>query len=225
MKPSTVFLGVLGVLGLASVYAEVFWKHPASGAASWQTAYTTPYTLQGQHGTLSVLSATDSLEQIHHALTEQHGDRLVWFPGDGAAWAMALDHSTLVRYLIQPLPSGAWWITKFESNTQTAPPPFSLPTKHQLNDLPIPAGAIPSFYSHDEGNEVQVEISEVSASPQGALRDLSDKLENAGWTPSPTNTGGFAMFVKGKRVAFLGAKAGKDGRTRILRLHKPLGVK
>ena len=140
------------------------------------------------------------------------------------AWALSVQDGRIFRYLIQPQPRGDRWIALFESELSTAPPPGASPDRHQLTKLPSPVGGIPTFYSHDKGNQTSVEVSEVPGSPDGALLSMGQQLESSGWTPSPANTGGFRMYVKGKSVAFLGSHLGKDGITRVLRLHKPLGV-
>jgi len=207
------------------VSADVFWRQPADLPGSWQTAYTSPFASQGHEGTVTIYGTSDSLIQIGSTLRNLHGDRLMWMPGEVMAWAVAVEGTSLYRYLIQPRLNGEFWIAGFESDVRTAPAPGTLPSTHQLRDLPIPAGAIPTFYTYDKGNEAALEISEVLASPEGALLGLSEKMESRGWTPSPINTGGFRMFAKGQRIALIGVQQGKDGRTRILRLHKPLGVK
>lgn len=217
------FMGV-GLL-LLTLQAEVFWRRPIDLPGSWQQAYTSPFESQGHQGTMTVYGTSDTFDQIENALRHLHGDSLVWMPGEVMAWALATDGKRLYRYLIQPRSNRAHWIACFESDVRTAPPPGTKPTRHQLRDLPVPAGARPSFYSYDAGNKAAVEISEVAASPEGVLLGLSKQLERAGWKPSPVNTGGFRMFAKGNSIAFLGAHRGKDGVTRILRLHKPLGMK
>jgi hypothetical protein len=205
--------------------ADVFWRRPADLPGTWQRAYTSPFSSQGHEGTVTVYGTQDGLNQIGAALRDRHGESLVWMPGEQMAWAIAMQNNRLIRYLIQPTLNGDYWIAAFESDARTAPPPGTKPPQHQLRDLPAPLGGIPSFYSYDAGNQTAVEISEVAASPEGALISMSQQLESAGWAPSPINTGGFRMFAKGNEVAFLGAHQGKDGITRLLRLHKPLGVK
>lgn len=141
------------------------------------------------------------------------------------AYGLAIEKGWLIRYLVQPLPNSGYWIVKFRQPLRRAGKPGEAPKKHQLTDLPTLPQSTPTFYSHDAGNKVSVEISEWAGNPVSALEILSKRVISDGWTPSPANTGGFRVFIRGKKVAFLGAHRGKDGRTRILRLHKPLGVK
>lgn len=219
--------GVLALLAVSGfVRADVFWRRPTALPGSWEHGYTSPFESQGHQGTVSVYGTADRLPEIEASLRERHGDRLVWMPGEVMAWALAIERNRLYRYLIQPRPGGDQWIAVFESDARTAPDPGTPPVAgHQLTSLPAPAGGLSTFYSHDAGNEATVEISEVAASPDGALTSLAQRLKESGWSPSPVNTGGFQMFTKGNQVALLGAHRGKDGITRVLRLHKPLGVK
>ncbi len=216
---------LMGMIFALTVSADVFWRWPAGLPETWQQMYSSPFESQGHRGTLTVFTADGRLQGIEAALRNRHPDSLIWMPGEVMAWAVAVEGRSLQRYLVQPRPNGEWWIAAFESDLRTAPASGTRPDRHQLRDLPAPAGGTPAFHSHDAGNRASVEISEVAASPSGALTSLSRQLQDAGWTPSPVNTGGFRMFVKGNSVAFLGAHEGKDGITRVLRLHKPLGVK
>jgi hypothetical protein len=207
-----------------SVHADVFWRRPADLPGTWSRAYETPFESQGHEGTLTLYGTRDTLDQIESALRLQHGDSLLWMPGEIMAWAVAVRQGRIFRYLVQPRPNGEHWIALFDSRLAGAPEPGEEVTRHELRKLPAPVGGKPTFYSLDKGNQSAIEISEVPGSPEGALISLGQRLEDAGWTPSPVNTGGFRMYVKGKSVAFLGSHAGKDGITRVLRLHKPLGV-
>jgi hypothetical protein len=206
------------------VSARVFWRQPASIPQNWDRAYSAPMRLQNGSGHFDTFISRDSLVQIENRLRDEHGEDLVWIPGEVMAWGMALADGWLTRYLVQPLPEGGFWIARLRQQERQAGKPGDKPDRHQLQDLPVYPQSNPSFYSHDEGNRLTVEISECNASPEAALQTLARLVEDAGWSPSPVNTGGFQVFVRGDRVAFLGAQRGKDGITRILRLHKPLGV-
>ncbi|MEX2382441.1 MAG: hypothetical protein WD490_08660 [Opitutales bacterium] len=206
------------------VSARVFWRQPASLPQSWDRAYSAPVRLQNGKGQFDTFISRDALPEIETRLREEHGEDLVWLAGEVMAWGMALTDGWLTRYLVQPLPDGGFWIARLHQPERQAGKPGDKPDRHQLKDLPVYPQSKPSFYSHDEGNQLTVEISECTAGPEAALQTLARMVEEAGWSPSPVNTGGFQVFVRGDRVAFLGAKRGKDGITRILRLHKPLGV-
>ncbi|WFB35640.1 hypothetical protein P3T73_15930 [Kiritimatiellota bacterium B12222] len=207
------------------VWGDVFLRRPADIPSSWERAYHTDIAFQNSKGELELFRSWDSVDLIRIALQNQHGDQLAFVAGEIMGWGLVIEKGSLIRYLVQPLPEGGSWIVRIKEPLRRAGKPGDLPHRHQLDDLPIYPQSIPTFYSHDQGNQVSVEISECNASPAEALNALSQMVEAAGWTPSPINTGGFQVFVKGEKVAFLGAQRGKDGRTRILRLHKPLGVK
>lgn len=217
-------LTLLLLCSASLVSARVFWRQPASLPQSWNRAYSAPVRLQNGKGQFETFVSRDSLDQIETRLRDQHGEDLVWVPGEIMAWGMALSDGWLTRYLVQPLPDGGFWIARLHQPERQAGAPGEKPHRHQLKDLPVYPQSEPSFYSHDEDNQLTVEISECNASPEAALHTMARLVEAAGWSPSPVNTGGFQVFVKGDRVAFLGAQRGKDGITRILRLHKPLGV-
>jgi len=217
-------IALLSLCGLV-VSADVFLRQPADLPQSWQRAYSAPFRLQNSKGELELFRSGDELSLIEIALRNDHGDGLAWIAGELMAWGMIIEDGWLIRYLVQPHPEGGSWIVRYKQPLKTAGKPGDIPDRHRLKDLPIYPQSTPSFYSHDEGNRVTVEISECSATPDAALQTLARMTKEDGWTPSPLNTGGFQVFVRGEKVAFLGAQRGKDGRTRILRLHKPLGVK
>lgn len=207
------------------VVADVFLRQPADIPGTWQRMYHSPMRLQNSKGELTLYHATDNLRLIEISLRNRHGEDLAWVQGEVMAWAMAVQDGWLHRYLVQPLPEGGFWISHYRQPLRSAGSPGDPPDRHQLRELPPLPQSEPTFYSYDEGNQLSVEISTCSASPESALATLSQLVESDGWKPSPVNTGGFQVFVRGEKVAFLGAQRGKDGITRILRLHKPLGVK
>lgn len=204
--------------------AEVFLRQPADMPTTWQRMYRSPLRLQNSKGELELYHSVDSLRLIEISLRNRHGSDLAWVAGEVMAWAMAIQDGWLTRYLVQPLPGGGFWIAQYRQPLRSAGTPGELPNRHQLKELPVLPQSEPSFYSYDEGNRLSVEISTSNATPEAALETLSQMVESDGWTPSPVNTGGFQVFVRGEKVAFLAAQRGKDGITRILRLHKPLGV-
>ncbi len=206
-------------------WADVFIRQPADIPGTWQRMYSSPLRLQNAKGELTLYHASDSLRLIEISLRNRHGDHLAWVAGEVMAWAMAIQDGWLNRYLVQPLPEGGFWIAEYRQPLRSAGSPGDLPDRHQLKELPVLPQSEPTFYSYDEGNQLSVEISTCNSSPEAALETLSQIVERDGWKPSPVNTGGFQAFVRGEKVAFLGAQRGKDGITRILRLHKPLGVK
>jgi len=207
--------------------AEVFWRHPADIPGNWARAYQTDVRLQNGSGELAIYISGDRLSGVEAYLRGLHGDHLSWYSGDVMAWGMAIEDGLLYRYLVQPRPEpqGGFWITALTQPVREAGRPADSPRTHQLNDLPTLPQSTPTFYSKDEGNQTEVEISETVANPASALDQLSTRIVEEGWQPSPANLGGFRMFVRRDRVAFVGAHRGKDGRTRVLRLHKPLGVR
>lgn len=207
------------------VMGDVFLRQPADLPGSWQQMYQSPLRLQNSKGELTLYHSADPLRLIEISLRNRHGDALAWVSGEVMAWAMAIQEGWLTRYLVQPLPEGGFWITQFRQPMRSAGSPGEALGRHQLKDLPSLPQSEPTFYSFDEGNQLSVEISTCAGSPEDALATLADMVARDGWKPSPVNTAGFQTFVRGKKVAFLGAQRGKDGITRILRLHKPLGVK
>ncbi|MGA0333558.1 MAG: hypothetical protein ACO3NW_06340 [Kiritimatiellia bacterium] len=221
MRKGTLLLFFLGM----SVHGEVFLRQPAGLPQRWQRTYAAPFRLQNSRGELEVFHSTDSLNLIYGALQDQHGGNLAWVTGEVMAWAMSIEDGWLYRYLVQPLPEGGYWITSYRQPLRSAGTPGDMPTRHRLRDLPVLPQSSPTFYRFNEENRLCVEISETVSGPDSALETLSRMIVAEGWTPSPLNTGGFQTFLKGNEVAFIGAQRGKDGKTRILRLHKPLGVK
>ncbi|MDF3129709.1 hypothetical protein P0Y35_10930 [Kiritimatiellaeota bacterium B1221] len=205
--------------------ADVFLRQPANIPASWARAYHTPLRLQNGKGELEVFRSYDALDLIGTSLENRHGDQLVWVAGEITAWAIAIQDGWITRYLVQPLPDGGFWILSFRQSLREAGKPGEAPSKHQLKDLPALPQSTPGHYSLNEDNQMAVEISETFLSPETALQTMAQLIEADGWSPSPINTGGFQVFIRGEKVAFIGAERGKDGITRILRLHKPLGVK
>ena len=207
------------------VSAEVFLRQPANIPQSWERAYRAPFHLQNSKGELEIYRSEDSLDLIHIALQNRHGEDLAWVAGEVMAWAMAIQDGWLTRYLVQPLPEGGFWITSFRQPLRDAGKPGDEPSRHRLRQLPVLPQSSPTYYSFNEENKLGVEISATPSSPESALNTLAQMIVSDGWTPSPLNTGGFQTFIRGNNVAFIGAQRGKDGQTRILRLHKPLGVK
>jgi hypothetical protein len=205
----------------------VYWRQPADSPGSWSQAYHSPFKLQNGEGEITIFATGDRLEGIASHLKSLHGDALVWVPGEVMAWGMAMEDGHLYRYLVQPRPpeEGGFWIMAYAQTVREAGKPGQQPDRHQLKQFPSLPQSTPTFYSFDEGNKLTVEISTTRSQPDAALNQLSEMLTSDGWQPSPLNTGGFQMFVKRDQVAFLGANIGKDGQTRVLRLHKPLGVK
>lgn len=218
---------ILASLAACALHAEVFWKRPADLPQTWTRAYHAPVDLDGGTGELTLHISGDRLEGVEAHLRQKHGDALAWAPGKVMAWGMVIEDRTLYRYLVQPRPEslGGYWITTLAMPLREAPPPGVPPTSHQLTDLPALPNSRPTFHSLDKGNRTAVEISVTAAAPDAALDQLSSMIEAEGWQPSPANVGGFRMFVRRNRVAFVGAQRGKDGQTRILRLHKPLGLR
>lgn len=210
-----------------SLHAEVFWKHPVDIPQAWALAYQTAIEMDGGKGELTIHVSGERLRGIEAHLRKRHGDALAWSPGEVMAWGMVIEDRALHRYLVQPRPDdqGGYWITSLSMPIRETTPPGRPSRAHQLTDLPALPNSRPTFHSLDKGNRTEVEISVTPAAPDAALDQLSTMIEADGWQPSPANVGGFRMFVRRKRVAFLGAQRGKDGQTRVLRLHKPLGLR
>ncbi len=222
MRGSLLLLALLP----AAVVAEVFWRTPAGLPAGWSQAYSSPVRLQDGHGELRVLGAPDSLDAIHARLRREHGDRLAWMPGENVAWALVFEKGWLHRYLVQPRPpaEGGFWILALRQQVPAATPPGDAPARHQLRELPVHPQSRPSFYSLDEGTRLALEISRSPSEPAAVLGSLDAALRAEGWQPSPANTGGLRLYVRRDCVAAVSASRGSDGFTRVLRLHKPLGV-
>ncbi len=215
------------ILSLATpLQAKVFWRTPATLPDSWTRAYQSPVKLQEGEGELEVFGSSDSLRQIEARLKDQHGDNLAWMPGENVAWAMAIEQGRLYRYLVQPRPHGeGFWVMVVEQRLAEAGKPGQKPQQHQLKEVPAYPASQPSFYNFTEENQTAIEVSVHPGEPGAILEGLSMQLEADGWNASPTNTGGFRMFIKRDEVAVISANRSKDGLSRIVRLHKRLGVK
>ncbi len=218
---------LLLILAPGRMNARVYWRQPVDVPGEWARAYQSPIRLQRGKGDLNVFVTGQGLKNVEAHLRNLHGDALSWVPGEVMAWGMAIEDGVLYRYLVQPRPpeDGGFWVVALSQPVRQAGKPAQDPERHQLTELPRLPNSRPTFYSHAEDTHVQVEISVTPASPDAALDQLSDMLQGDGWQASPANTGGFRMFVRRDRVALVGANTGKDGQTRVLRLHKPLGVK
>jgi len=215
---------ILFVFAAGLLPARVFWRQPAVQPREWNSAYQAPIRLQEGRGEIQVWSTADTLAGIKATLENTYGDDLRWMPGEVMAWGLVRRNGILLRYLIQPLPEGGHWITQVRQSERNAGRPGQRPRSHRLSEIPVLPSSVPTFYSMDEGNGQQVEISETSRSPQSVLDEMASRLADAGWHPSPVNTGGFQLFVRGESVAMLMAARQSDGITRLLRLHKPAGV-
>jgi len=209
------------------LHARVYWRQPVDVPGSWAKAYESPIRLQRGEGDLHVFVTGDRLSSVEVHLRKLHGDELTWFSGEVMAWGMAIEDGMLYRYLVQPRPpeDGGYWVVALSQKMGEAGKPGQEPARHQLTELPRLPNSRPTFYSLAEDTKMQVEVSSTPSSPAAALDQLTQMLTSDGWQASPANTGGFRMFVRRDQVALLGANRGKDGQTRVLRLHKPLGVK
>lgn len=217
---------LIALLPVASE-ARVYWRQPVDVPDRWARAYKSPIKLQNGKGDLNVFVTGESLGSVENHLRRLHGDELAWVSGEVMAWGMVIEDGVLYRYLVQPRPpeDGGYWVVTLSQQLNQAGKPGQGPNRHQLKELPKLAGSTPTFYSFAEDTKMQVEISSTATTPDGALDQLTDMIIADGWQASPANTGGFRMFVRRDRVALIGANRGKDGQTRVLRLHKPLGVK
>ena len=205
--------------------AQVFWRRSAGPPSAWQQAYDAPIRLQEGSGNTSLYGVEGSLRQIENDLRARHGDDLVWMRGGNVAWGLALENGMLHRYLVQPRPEAdLWWVLHTRQREREATRPGRQPARHQLTDIPSLAGSQPAFYTRDEDNRLALEVSKTLATPDSALDQLSNALQQDGWVASPTNTGGMRIFIQRDQVAILGANRAADGFTRVVRLHKPLGV-
>ncbi len=219
--------GAFALLMVCGTFAvgDVFLRQPVNIPGSWEQAYKAPMHLQNGKGEMELFRSRDSLPLIEIALRDRHGKNLVWVAGEVMAWAITIQDGYLYRYLVQPLPEGGFWILSYRQPLRSAGKPGEALSKHRLKELPALPQSTPGHYNFNEDTQVAVEISETFLSPETAVQTMAQLIEADGWTPSPVNTGGFQVFVRGEKVAFIGAERGKDGITRILRLHKPLGVK
>lgn len=208
-----------------SAGADVFQRHPGGIPADWTRAYEAPVQLQNSRGDLQWFATDGSLQSIHNRLLGWHGDALAWMPGENVAWGLALEDGWLTRYLVQPRPRGeGFWILVLKQREREAGRPGESPRRHQLRDVPVFAHSEPTLFVKDDGTHLALEVSTTPAAPGAVLDQLTDQMKSDGWQESPANTGGLRWFLKRDRVALISANIGKDGITRILRLHKPLGV-
>jgi len=223
--PSWLWAGAGLLLGFPG-QADVFWRQPADLPQGWTRAYAAPVRVQEGKGDMQVFATADRIEQIGEQLRREHGESLAWMPGENVAWALALEKGWLHRYLVQPRPpgEGGFWVIALRQRVSEAGKPGKAPTAHQLKDLPVFPQSTPTFFSLDEGNQLALEVSSTSAEPNAVLEQLSQSMTAQGWQASPANTGGFRLFVRKDRVAAISASRAEDGFTRVLRLHKPLGV-
>lgn len=216
---------LLVLMAAGSVSAQVFWRRPRNVPGDWSQGYETNVRVQQGRGEFRMFSVDGSMAQIHQDLYRRHGDSLVWMPGDHVAWGMSLQNGWLTRYLVQPnAETEGFWVFELRQRENEAGRPGAKPVQHQLRALPAFPQSDPSFYSLDEGTQMAVEVSTTYAPPDAVLDHLSSALSGQGWQASPLNTGGMRMFVRRDQVAFVSATRGKDGQTRVVRLHKPLGV-
>jgi hypothetical protein len=212
-------------LCLAPLRAEVFWRQPGGLPSEWQRAYASPVKLQDGEGDMDLFATGGTLAQIEARLRKQHGDSLAWMAGENVAWALALADGWLYRYLVQPQPEGAgFWVMALRQREKNAGRPGAAPRKHQLRDIPVFPHSEPTLYVKDEGNHLAVEISMTPAAPAAVLDQLGESLKADGWVESGVSTGGLRWFLRRDRMALLTAQQGPDGNTRVLRLHKPIGV-
>ena len=70
-----------------------------------------------------------------------------------------------------------------------------------------------------------LEISSTASPPGSVLDSLETSLKADGWQAALPTESGSRMFMKRNRIALITAQRSQDGFTRVLRLHKPLGVK
>jgi hypothetical protein len=209
-----------------SAQARVFWKRPADIPEGWTRAHASDVRLQSQQGKMEIFVTPDSLQGVETVLRKLHGEDLVWVPGEVMGWGLAIQDGWMTRYLVQPLPESAgFWILSLRQPLRGTPPPGTSPSRHQLKAVPPYPQSVPTFFSEEADTRVRVEISQTTASPEAVLESLSERVRGAGWTPSPVNTAGFRTFTRGEEIAMLSAQLGKDGTTRILRLHKSPEVK
>lgn len=224
MRRLPFFLMLLGLFA-GTADAQVFWRRPRATPSDWTRGFESTVRVQEGRGEVQVFGVEGSLAQIHHDLERRHGDALLWMPGEHMAWAMALEQGWLTRYLVQPQPEpDSYWVVTVRQRERDAGRPGQSPRRHQIRELPVFPGSQPSFFTLLEDNGMALELSHTHAPPDAVLDHLSAAMTSGGWQASPLNTGGMRMFLRRDQLAFLGATRGKDGQTRVVRLHKPLGV-
>ncbi len=212
-------------LALSVLRAEVFWRHPGGLPAEWQRAYASPVRLQDAGGDMELFATGGSLAQIEARLRKQHGDSLAWMGGENVAWALALADGWLYRYLVQPQPRGeGFWVMALRQRERDAGRPGAAPRKHQLREIPVFPHSEPTLFVKDGGNGLAVEISLTPAAPASVLDQLGESLKADGWVDGGVASGGLRWYMRRDRIALLTAQRGPDGNTRVLRLHKPIGV-
>ena len=221
-------MALLGVLcGWAAVaQADVYWRQKHSTPAGWTRAYHVPADLTHGKGEVSVFSAEGDVPSVLDAIHELHGDSFAAFPGEEAAWGVAMPEGWLLRYFLQRHPKqDTVLVTRVAQKKKEAGAPGESPQRHQLRDLPAYAGSRPTYYLKDGGTQMAVEISTTSAPPAAVLSSMRSSMDAAGWTESLPGEGGLAWYMRKGALGLITAQRSPDGFTRVLRLHKPLGVK
>lgn len=215
----------LSLAGVLAAPAQVFWRRPAGVGRGWRTAREAPVRVQEGRGDARMFAVEGTMRQIEADLRARHGDGFAWRAGENVAWGVAMERNRLHRYLVQPLPEGrGFWVLHLEQSAREAGKPGQRPTRHQLREMPHFPQSEPRFFTRDESNLFTMEVSATPSPPQAVLEQMDGLMRGEGWLPSPLNTSGMRMYIRRDQMAMLGAVRGKDGLTRVTRLHKPLGV-
>jgi len=224
MRHRTLFFALALAGGLGT--GQVFWRRPRALPGEWTRGIQAPFRLQEGRGDLELFAVDGSLADIEQDLRARHGDDLAWMPGEHVAWAVALSRGELHRYLIQPQPDlSGFWVVSMRQRVSEAGRPGIPPESHQLREIPAFPQSQPSFFTQNEDTRMSLEVSVTFARPESVIRQLDEALRGDGWTPAPTNLGGMRMYFRRDHLAIVSANRDKEGTTRVVRLHKPSGVR
>lgn len=219
---------VSGILLLMVVpsFGEVYWRQKHSLPPGWVRAYHVPAELSQGKGELSVYAVDGGISAALASLETMHGAAFTAFPGESAAWGLALPEGWVLRYVLCAHPrEEKTLVTRVAQRERDAGAPTGRPERHQLQELPHYIGSKPSYYLKDGGTQMAVEISVTPAPAFAVLNSMRSSMESVGWLEAFPVNGGMAWYMKRGELALVSAQKSGDGTTRVLRLHKPIGVK
>lgn len=222
---SIILVGAL--LPLAS--AKVYWRTKSDVPQGWKRAYHANVELNNGKGTVSMYGTIENtMQEALKILVEMHGEKGHFSSDEEMAWGFAIEDGILYRYLLQLGEGDMILITCIQQNAKKVGKPGQLPHQHQLKKVPTAAGSFPTYYMKDQHTQMATEISASYQSPSSVMETLGDELLSKGWleTLPPGEDEDHAMrwFIKRNEMILISARRTDDGATRILRVHKPLGV-
>lgn len=206
--------------------ADVFLRERRDLPPGWTHAYQTEVILNHGKGLVQVLHADTGLLQVVDRLKKLYGDRFVGSASQEIAWGFVIEGEWVMRYFLQQDPEqGGTVITRVQQKRSEAGAPGADPTTHQLKEIPPLPGSEPTYFFKDADTLMAMEISTCRQTPSSALDTMESVLVQAGWQKGLPGEGGMLWYMKQDRLALVSAQKSDDGFTRVLRLHKPIGVK